>query len=61
VGLGLTGNPSQLDASITSLATETVTAREFSDRTARRLVWLAVVLVVLTAALLALTVVLSVR
>jgi hypothetical protein len=51
----------QLDASIASLTAETVAARESSDRTARRLVWLTVVLVVLTTALVTLTVVLAVR
>jgi hypothetical protein len=52
---------SQLDASIASLTAETVKAARASDRAARRLVWLTVVLVVFTAALVALTVVLAVR
>jgi hypothetical protein len=43
------------------LTAETIRARESSDRAARRLVWLTVVLVVFTAALVALTVVLAVR
>lgn len=51
----------RLKDAITDLTRETVAARKSSDRTARRLVWLTVVLVVLTAALVALTVVLAVR
>jgi hypothetical protein len=43
------------------LAAETIKARESSDRAARRLAWLTFVLVLLTAALVALTVVLAVR
>ena len=51
----------RLKDAITDLSRETVAARKSSDRTASRLVWLTVVLVVLTAALVALTVVLAVR
>lgn len=51
----------QLDASIVGLTAATIRAARSSDRAARRLVWLTVVLVLLTAALVALTVVLAVR
>jgi hypothetical protein len=44
-----------------ALIREAVAARKSSDRAAHRLVWLTVVLVVLTAALVALTLVLAVR
>jgi hypothetical protein len=44
----------RLDASIASLTQETVRARESSERVGRRLIWLTVVLVLLTAALVAL-------
>jgi hypothetical protein len=51
----------RLKVAIADLTTETIAARKSSDRTAGRLVWLTVVLVVLTAALVALTVVLAVK
>jgi hypothetical protein len=51
----------RLKVAIMDLTTETIAARKASDRTAGRLVWLTVVLVILTAALVALTVVLAVK
>jgi hypothetical protein len=50
----------RLKAAIQDLTAETVAARESSDRASARIAWLNVVLVVLTAALVALTVVLAV-
>jgi hypothetical protein len=51
----------RLKSAIQELASETIAARKSSDRTAARLVLLSIVGVVLTAALVALTVVLAVR
>lgn len=51
----------RLKVAIVALTTGTIAARKSSDRTSGRLVWLTVVLVVLTAALVALTVVLAIR
>lgn len=51
----------RLKDAITDLTTQTVAARRSADRAASRLVWLTVVLVVLTGALVALTVVLAMR
>jgi len=45
----------RLKVAITDLTTETIDARKASDRTARRLMWLTIVLVILTAVLVALT------
>jgi hypothetical protein len=49
-----------LDASVASLTAETIAARESSERAGRR-VWLNVLLVAMTAALVALTVVLALK
>jgi len=51
----------QLDVSIASLTAETIKAGKASDRAARRLVVLTVVPVIMTAALVDLTVVLAIR
>jgi hypothetical protein len=51
----------QLDASVASLTAETIATRESSERAGRRVFWLNVVLVVMTAALVALTVVLALK
>jgi hypothetical protein len=51
----------RLKVAIQELTGETVAARESSDRASARIAWLNVFLVVLTAALVALTVVLAVR
>lgn len=51
----------RLKVAIGELTSETVAARRSSDRASARIVWLTVVLVLLTAALVALTVVLAVR
>lgn len=51
----------RLKVAIQELTGETVAARESSDRASARIAWLNVVLVLLTAALVALTVVLAVK
>lgn len=51
----------RLKAAIEDLTAETAAARMSSDRAAARVAWLNVILVVLTAALVALTIVLAVR
>lgn len=51
----------RLKAAITDLTAETIASRKSSERAARRIVWLTVVVVLLTAALVALTVVLAVK
>jgi hypothetical protein len=51
----------RLKVAIVDLTTETIAARKSSDRAAARLLWLTVILVVLTTALVALTVVLSLK
>jgi hypothetical protein len=51
----------RLKSAIEELTAETIAARASSDRASARIAWLNVLLVVLTAALLALTVVLAVR
>ena len=51
----------RLKVAIMDLTTETIAARRSSDRAARRLVWLNFAVAVLTAALVALTVVLAVK
>jgi len=51
----------RLKVAIVDLTTETIAARQSSDKAARRLAWLTIVLVVLTAALVGLTVVLAAR
>lgn len=51
----------RLKDAIKDLTIQTVAARRSADRAASRLVWLTVVLVVLTGALVALTVVLAMR
>jgi hypothetical protein len=51
----------RLKSAIEELTAETIAARESSDRASARIAWLNVLLVLLTAALVALTVVLALR
>jgi hypothetical protein len=51
----------RLKAAIQELTGETIAARESSDRASARIAWLNVILVILTAALVALTIVLAIR
>lgn len=50
----------RLKVAVAELTAETIAMRESSERASARLVWLTIVAVVLTAALVALTVVLAV-